>query len=84
MDRSREYELVALDARIAREPSGGWRVVLPVRAERVVPEKETIVREEVFVRPRTVRDVEQHEGVVAREVAHVEVRGDLEATQRID
>ena len=73
-----------LDARVERGPDGGWRITAPLRAERVRPDRQTVVREEVVLRPHLVSDVERVEGAVAHEELRVEVDGDLEATQPID
>ena len=75
---------LALGARVERGPDGGWRIASPLRAERVRPDRQTIVREEVVLSPRLVSDVQRVEGAVAREELRVDLHGDLEATQPID
>jgi stress response protein YsnF len=77
-------EPLALDARVERTADGGWRITVPLRAERVRADRETVVREEVVLRPRVISDVERVEGEVAREELRVDVQGDLEATQPIE
>jgi stress response protein YsnF len=74
---------VGLEARVEPGVGGGWTVRVPLRAERVRTERETVVREEVVLRPRMVAGVERVEGTVSREELRVEVSGDLDATQPI-
>jgi stress response protein YsnF len=74
---------LALDARVERAVDGGWRVTIPLRAERVRADRQTVVRQEVVLRPRMVSGVERVDGSVAREELRVDAQGDLEATQPI-
>jgi len=76
-------EPLPLDARVERGVGGGWRVTLPLRAERVRADRQTVVRAEVVLRPSTVSGVEPAEGTVARGERRVDVQGDIEATQLI-
>ncbi|HEY3108498.1 MAG TPA: DUF2382 domain-containing protein [Chloroflexota bacterium] len=76
-------EPLALDARVERGVGGGWRVTIPLRAERVRANRQTVVREEVVLRRRMVSGVERIEGSVAGEKLRVEADGDIEATQPI-
>jgi stress response protein YsnF len=76
--------VLPLDARVERAADGGWRITVPLRAERIQADRQTVVREEVVLRPRVVSGVERVEGEVAREELRVEVKGDLEATQPIE
>jgi len=74
---------IALGCRPERQCGGGWRLALPVSFEHVVPEKETVVREEIVARRRIIEAVERHEATVRREVGQIALHGDIEATQRI-
>jgi hypothetical protein len=57
--------------------AGGWEVRLPLRAEHVVVDKETVIAERVTVRRGLVTDVVRVQDTVAREELRVESSGDL-------
>ena len=80
----RPSEALPLDARVERTDDGGWRITVPLRAERVGADRQTVAREEVVLRRRVVPDVERVEATVAREELRVDVEGDLEATQPME
>jgi uncharacterized protein (TIGR02271 family) len=85
---------IPLEARIDGTLAQGWRITIPLRAERVDVDRQTVVREELIARPRTVASIKRVEATVAHEALwverqgsveapRVEPAGDLEATQRI-
>jgi uncharacterized protein (TIGR02271 family) len=58
-----------------------WSVRLPVRAEQIRIEKQTMVVEEVAVRRRQRREVRRLDESVRRERLQVETQGELEAAR---
>jgi uncharacterized protein (TIGR02271 family) len=84
----------ALEARVEGTLDRGWRITIPLRAERVSVDRQTVVREELVARPRTVASIKRVEATVAHEALRIERQGgvetprvesagDVEATQRI-
>jgi hypothetical protein len=63
---------------------GGWAVHLPLRAEAVTIDKQTVVVQEVAVRRRQFKEVVRPSETVRREELRLETAGELEATQPID
>ena len=63
---------------------GGWAVRLPLRAEAVTIDKQTVVVEEVAVRRRQFKEVVHPSETVRRERLRISTSGNLEATQPID
>ena len=63
---------------------GGWAARLPLRAEEVTIDKQTVVVEEVAVRRRQFKEVVRPSETVRREELRLETAGELEATQPID
>ena len=63
--------------------AGGWEITLPLRAEHVTIEKQSVVVEEVVVRRRPLEEVVHLENTVELERLRLETRGDLEATRPI-
>jgi stress response protein YsnF len=63
--------------------AGGWEITLPLRAEHVTIEKQSVVVEEVVVRRRPLEEVVHLENTVQLERLRLETRGDLEATRPI-
>lgn len=56
---------------------GSFRIRLPVRAERITLDRETVVAEEVLLEAEQVEDVAHVTGTVRREELGVDVAGDL-------
>jgi uncharacterized protein (TIGR02271 family) len=56
----------------------GEEIRIPVREEQVVVDKETVVKEEVAVGKRTVRDTERVSGEVRKEDVRIEREGDVD------
>ena|SRR5438067_1925184 len=63
---------------------GGWAVRLPLRAEEITIDKQTVVVEEVAVRRRQFKEVVHPSETVRRERLRISTSGNLEATQPID
>ena len=72
-----------LQARIERGLTG-ITVRLPVRAEHVTVEKQTVIAEEVVVRTGEVTEVERLSDTVRREELRVDTEGDLETVGQAD
>ncbi len=72
-----------LEAKLEPAPRG-WTVRLPVRAEEVRVEKQTVVVEEVVVRTRPVQETVRVDETVRREELRVETTGDVDPTVPID
>src|SRR4051812_8642581 len=70
-------------ARIA--PSGsGWEVRVPLRAEQVAVQKQTMVAEQVTIRRNQIAEVVRVHDTIAREQLTVEVSDNLERVQEQD
>ena len=63
---------------------GGWVVRLPLRAEEITVDKQTVVVEEVAVQRRQLKEVIRPSETVRREELRLETAGELEVTQPID
>ena len=63
-----------LDARVERAGSG-WRVRIPVRAEQVHVEKQSVVAEQVVVRKRTTEERARLDADLRREELEVDSDG---------
>jgi hypothetical protein len=63
---------------------GSWAVRLPLRAEAVTIDKQTVVVEEVAVRRRQFKEVVRPSETVRREELRPETAGDLEVTPPMD
>ncbi len=63
---------------------GGWAARLPLRAETITIDKQTVVVQEVAVRRRQFKEVVRPSETVRREELRLETAGELEATQPID
>jgi hypothetical protein len=63
---------------------GSWAVRLPLRAEAVTIDKQTVVVEEVAVRRRQFKEVVRPSETVRREELRLETAGELDVTQPID
>jgi len=71
-------EYLPLDGRL--EPLGrGWLLRLPLRADRITTEKQTVVAERVVVRRKPREEVAHISETVRREELQVETRGSLRA-----
>ena len=82
-----QREVLPLGARPSRVGAASdrvWVLRLPVRAERVVVEKQVVVAEEVALRVRQVEEVQHVEDTVAREHLRVTRSPNLEPTQPVD
>jgi len=72
----------AFPGKLEPGPSGGWRVVIPVRAEHVSVEKRTVVYEEVDIRRELVEDTASISQPVGHEELEVRGTGDV-VTERL-
>ena len=63
---------------------GGWVVRLPLRAEEITVDKQTVVVEEVAVQRRQLKEVIRPSETVRREELRLETAGDLEVTPLMD
>ncbi len=71
-DRWSDADRLPLEARVERAGSG-WRVRLPVRAEEVQVEKQSVVAEHVVVRRRTAEERARVDAALRREELDIDV-----------
>jgi uncharacterized protein (TIGR02271 family) len=74
--------VLGLDAAPEAVDGGGWRIRLPVRAERIGVDREVVVYERVRVVRRPIEDVEHVETEIRREELRTTREGEPRVIER--